>query len=224
MVLRWCAALAALALALPATALTGADEGDSGVIAGRVTLLGDEPVRERPNVVGLGVDDSRVRPPRVAVVFLRNPPLREQEEPTPRKQVLDQRDETFVPHTLPIEAGTEVAFPNSDDLYHNVFSLSKARRFDLGRYPQGESKSVRFDSPGVVRLFCEIHSHMSAFILVMDHGYFTTTDGDGGYRLDGVPDGSYELALWVDGEVRAAVPVVVRADETTEQDFQVELR
>ena len=73
---------------------------------------------------------------------------------------------------LAITAGTVVDFPNSDRFYHNVFSLSKAARFDLGRYAVGKSKSVRFNQPGIVRVFCEIHSHMNAFILVFGHPFF----------------------------------------------------
>ena len=78
-------------------------------------------------------------------------------------------------------------FPNSDPTYHNVFSLSKTQRFDLGRYAAGRSKAVRFDQPGIVRVFCDIHSHMSAFILVFAHRYFAVTDEDGRYRIDNVP-------------------------------------
>ena len=100
-------------------------------------------------------------------------------------------------------SGSTVDFPNSDRTYHNVFSLSKARRFDLGRYPRGQSRSVRFDRPGVVRVFCEIHSHMSAWILVFAHRYFATTDAEGRYRIEGVPPGTYTLAAWNDGAVRA---------------------
>ena len=91
--------------------------------------------------------------------------------------MMDQRNETFVPHVLAITVGTTVDFPNSDNIYHNVFSLRRPRRFDLGRYAAGRSKSVRFDRPGIVRVFCEIHSHMSAFILVFNHRYFAVTDG-----------------------------------------------
>ena len=109
---------------------------------------------------------------------------------------MDQRNESFVPHVLAIVAGTTVDFPNSDPTYHNVFSLSKPRRFDLGRYAAGRSKSVRFDQPGIVRVFCDIHSHMSAFILVFSHRYFAVTDDDGRYRIDNVPPGTYPVVAW----------------------------
>lgn len=115
------------------------------------------------------------------------------EEPRAR---IDQRHETFEPHVLAIVAGTTVDFPNNDQTYHNVFSLSKTKSFDLGRYAAGRSKSVQFDRPGIVRVFCEIHSHMSAFILVFAHRYFAVTDQQGRYRLDGVPPGSYTVVVW----------------------------
>src|SRR5206468_1029942 len=101
-----------------------------------------------------------------------------------------------------IRAGTAVDFPNRDRTYHNVFSFSKAKRFDLGRYAGGLSKAIRFDEPGVVRVFCEIHSHMSAFILVFAHRYFATTDAEGRYRIDDVPPGTYTVVAWNDGEAR----------------------
>jgi hypothetical protein len=89
-----------------------------------------------------------------------------------------------------------VDFPNSDPFFHNVFSLSDVRSFDLGRYATGKSKVVRFDKPGVVRVFCDIHAHMSAFIFVFAHPYFNVTDGVGRYRIDGVPPGTHTLVLW----------------------------
>ena len=101
-----------------------------------------------------------------------------------------------MPHVLAIVAGTTVDFPNNDRTYHNVFSLSKTRSFDLGRYAAGHSKSVRFDQPGIVRVFCDIHSHMSAFILVFAHRYFAVTDDDGRYHIDNVPPGNYTVIAW----------------------------
>ena len=110
---------------------------------------------------------------------------------------IDQRNETFVPHVLAIIAGTTVDFPNNDVTYHNVFSLSKTQAASISAAtPPGRSKSVRFDRPGIVRVFCEIHSHMSAFILVFAHRYFAVTDADGRYRIDNVPPGTYNVVAW----------------------------
>ena len=86
-------------------------------------------------------------------------------------------------------------------VFPSMFSLSKAKRFDLGRYPRDQVRSVRFDRPGVVRVFCDIHSHMSAFILVFAHPYFDVTEPDGSYRIDRVPAGSYSLVAWNEGHI-----------------------
>ena len=83
-----------------------------------------------------------------------------------------------------------------------MFSFSKTRRFDLGRYPAGRSKSVRFDRAGIVRVFCEIHSHMSAFIIVFAHRFFAVTDGAGRYEIADVPPGGYTIVAWTAGQVR----------------------
>jgi hypothetical protein len=112
-----------------------------------------------------------------------------------------------------------VDFPNSDRTYHNVFSLSKTQRFDLGRYGRGRSKSVRFDRPGVVRVFCDIHSHMSAFVLVFAHRFFATTDTEGRYRIDNVPAGAYTLVAWNDGQERETRNIRVGEGELVEADF-----
>lgn len=196
----------------------------SGAIIGRVNVrLASRLRRARPSVHATGVPRPRGEPDRDrSVVYLDTVPQGAFEGRPARRAVLDQKRETFVPYVLPIQVGSTVEFPNSDPFYHNVFSLSKVRRFDLGRYPRGESKRVRFDRPGVVRVFCEIHSHMSAFILVFSHRYFAATDERGRYRIDDVPAGAYEVVVWTDGEDRARRRVSVKAGETTEVGFVVE--
>jgi hypothetical protein len=88
-------------------------------------------------------------------------------------------------------------------------SRSKAKRFDLGRYAAGKSKSVRFDRPGVVRVFCDIHSHMNAFVLVFSHPFFDVTDEDGRFRIVNVPAGSYTVIGWYEGDQRVSRVVTV---------------
>jgi plastocyanin len=194
------------------------------VLRGKVEVRLAAPSAERPDVSALGMPDRRdTLDRRTAVVFLETAPRGAFEVPSPGRAVLDQRDETFVPHVLAVTVGTTVEFPNSDRVFHNVFSLSKAKRFDLGRYPRGDSRSVRFDQPGMVRVFCEIHSHMSAFVLVFAHRFFDTTDEAGRYRIEGVPPGSYTLAVWNEGEVRSTRTVRVPAEGgEVVQDFVVE--
>lgn len=117
-------------------------------------------------------------------------------EAKPPRRVMAQRAERFEPHVLAVPAGTTVDFPNDDAIFHNVFSLSGARTFDLGRYPRGETKSVSFGRPGVVQVFCHIHSDMSATVLVLDSPAFAVPDADGRYAIRDVPPGEYTLVAW----------------------------
>jgi plastocyanin len=192
------AALVAIAIVrLDARRAATAAPRANGIIRGRVELR--QPSTEaapRVSVADLGMGSMHEPPDRRSVVYLDPAPraaFDTREEPRPR---MDQRNETFVPHVLPIVAGTTVDFPNNDQTYHNVFSLSKTKTFDLGRYAVGRSKSVRFDRPGIVRVFCDIHSHMSAFILVFAHRYFALSESDGTYRLENVPPGTYTVVAW----------------------------
>jgi len=123
-----------------------------------------------------------------------------------------QQNKTFVPFILPVQTGTTVDFPNLDPLYHNVFSYSRARRFDLGRYDEGKSKSVTFDEPGVVDVFCEIHDNMHAYILVLDSPWFARVAADGSYSLE-VPAGSYKVFAWIPS--RNSEPVEVKLDQNS---------
>ncbi|MET0554416.1 MAG: carboxypeptidase regulatory-like domain-containing protein [Vicinamibacteria bacterium] len=211
----------AAALALAAlSAASGARAADA-TIRGRVEVRREPAASStRPNVADLGParapdGDERKR----SVVYLEAAPHGAFEDSERARVVLDQRNQTFVPHVLAIQAGTNVDFPNNDQTYHNVFSLSRAKRFDLGRYPKNQVRTVRFERPGVVRVFCDIHSHMSAFILVFAHRYFATTDEGGAYRIEGVPAGSYRLVAWNDGQEREVRTVEVPAGGTVEADF-----
>jgi plastocyanin len=170
----------------------------AGAIRGRIDVRVGPSADVRPDPASLGMSggmrDAQDR--RRSVVYLENAPRGAFEVPSDRHARMDQRNERFIPHILAITAGTWVDFPNGDRTYHNVFSLSKTKEFNLGRYAAGHSASVQFNQPGVVRVFCEIHSHMNAFILVFAHRFFAMTDDDGRYRIEGVPAGTYSLILW----------------------------
>ena len=192
-----------------------------GAIRGRVELRRALAVSERrPTVADLGAPADRDRGDRLkSVVYLDVAPRGAFEQTEPGHTVMDQQNETFVPHVLAISTGTTVEFPNSDRIYHNVFSLSKAARFDLGRYAVGKSKSIQFDRAGIVRVFCDIHSHMNAFILVFSHPFFAVTDEAGRYRIDNVPPGTYNLIAWNEGLASEPKPVTIPDGGLTEIDF-----
>jgi plastocyanin len=196
-----------------------------GAIRGRVEIRRLFPPPERrPSVAELGAPAPReITDMRRTVVYLETAPAAALESREPMRARMDQRNETFLPHVLAVDVGTVVDFPNNDTTYHNVFSLSKTRKFDLGRYAQGKSKPIRFDRPGVVRVFCDIHSHMSAFILVFSHPYYAKAETDGKYRIDSVPPGTYTVSAWHEGETRETKTVTVPAQGgDVDLDFDVQ--
>lgn len=130
-----------------------------------------------------------------------------------------QRGASFVPRVLPVVQGTTVSFPNEDPIYHNIFSLSKGANFNLGRYPKGETKTYRFDRPGMVRVNCDIHADMLGFVLVLPHTYFATPDALGAYRIEGVPPGKYHLVAWHDTLPPQVRPLVVPEAGDLTADF-----
>ena len=205
-----------LAAALAVSAVVGAPAAANGTIAGLVAVPDSRraPAR-RPSVTDLGMPEPREVPDwRRGVVYLETAPRGAFEERESRVR-MDQRNEAFVPHVLAITVGTTVDFPNNDATFHNVFSLSRTRSFDLGRYAAGHSKSVRFDRPGIVRVFCDIHSHMSAFILVFSHRFFAVTDDEGRYHIGDVPPGTYTVVVWNERLPQASKPVTIPASGGT---------
>lgn len=157
------------------------------------------------------------------VISLESTPALRQVSRAHPAAAMAQRNEQFSPHVLAVAAGSSVDFPNNDPIYHNVFSLSSARSFDLGRYAQGTSKSVRFNSAGVVQVFCHIHADMSGFILVYDHPFFVTPDADGRFTLDGIPPGEYQLVAWHERIRPVRMTVRVEAGHTSSPTIAIPL-
>lgn len=134
---------------------------------------------------------------------------------------MPQKDLAFVPSLLPIRVGTRVEFPNFDDTYHNIFSYSAPKRFDLGRYRKDERPvpSEVFDRPGLITLRCDIHEHMRGIILVLETPYFVVTEPDGNFRLTGLPAGHYTLKAWLTSKTTLEQPVELKADTVLHVDF-----
>lgn len=149
--------------------------------------------------------------------------------------VMDQRNLTFIPHVLPVMVGSKVFFPNNDKVNHNVFSLSRAKKFNLGSYKPGESSAVAFDRPGMVVLRCDVHAEMSAYIPVLKNPYWALTDREGRFKIPdrkylekhgihGIKDllpGKYFLKTWHEKLKSKRVTVVVPAKG--DASVQVEL-
>ena len=110
---------------------------------------------------------------RHVIVFVKDAPAL---STAPQVVEIRQRDENFIPRVVAVPLGSEVQFPNDDPFYHNVFSLGRVRTFNLGRFPKGQSRAVRFNRPGTVKVFCDIHSHMTATVMVFNHPWFAVPD------------------------------------------------
>lgn len=199
------AVVAALFLLLageaPAQAATGSTAAGSATVTGTVTL---EPMEQPP--VGAHYR-GRTRapildpePPR-AIVYLVSDDGRYPAERRDGAISIRQKGYQFRPAVAAVQVGGEVTFPNRDDEFHNVFSYSPVKRFDLGRYRKGEeTPPVTFDEPGVVRVYCEIHKHMRALLLVLETPWFTATDHQGRFELSGVPAGRYSIRAFLPSE------------------------
>ena len=139
-------------------------------------------------------------------------------------RVLNQQNKTFIPHVLAIAVGDTVSFRNDDPYFHNVFSLSKALTFDLGRFRKGEKRERVFSRAGVVKVYCHIHSEMSATILIFDHRLYATPGVNGSFAIEGVPPGTYQLSAWHEriGETTKPIKVAAGEDATVEFSLPVE--
>jgi plastocyanin len=134
---------------------------------------------------------------------------------------LVQKNKTFEPHLLVVRAGSVVEFPNSDPFFHNVFSLFEGKRFDLGLYEAGSTRTVRFDRPGVSYIFCNIHSQMSAVIVALDTPYYSVSSRDGSVAIPNVPPGRYLLQVWHEGSSPRSLNILRREVAVSTGDNQL---
>jgi len=204
-------------------------DGGTGTISGTITAPADDILESlKRGKKMLRYDDishasepiTPYRLSEVAVVYVEGTVSGEPFAPPAVHPTLNQSQMVFRPLVLPVVVGTTVGFPNNDNLYHNVFSYSQAREFDLGRYPQGRERSVTFDKPGVVNVYCDIHAYMFATILVLPNPYFALPDDDGSYAIDGVPAGTYDVSFWYGRKKVSTKRVKVEADKNSVAHFR----
>lgn len=181
-----------------ALVVLGGQQSATGTITGTVKLtlsksapLATSPYGRRgvaPKRTASGPDMRNV------VIYVNG--LRPSSPPPPMRARIAQKDEQFIPQVTAVTVGSTVDFPNDDPFFHNVFSLSKAATFDLGRYPSGSSRARTFSRPGIVKVFCDIHSHMTALVMVLDHPWFVIPADDGTFTLPPVPAGELTVVAW----------------------------
>ncbi len=169
----------------------------SGPVTGRVELRDsrDPAVRKRLDYSGVVISLKPVQGPAGLVES---------------RATIIQKNKTFSPHVLAVEAGTTVEFPNDDLIFHNAFSSYSGQIFDIGLYPPGSTRSVRFKREGIVRVFCNIHSSMSALIVVLGTPYFTVTRRDGSFSIPSVPAGEYQLEVFHERATEATLHTLER--------------
>ena len=153
------------------------------------------------------------------VVFVKDVPA--DQELTTTRASISQRDESFVPRVIAITRGSTVEFPNFDPYFHNVFSLSRALTFDLGRFRKGEKRERVFPHAGVVKVYCHIHSEMAATIMVFDHRLYATPGSSGSFTIDDVAPGSYQLSAWHERIGETTQPIKVAAGEDASVEFSL---
>lgn len=202
---RWMKSLALLGLLLPAAAF-GADPVRVGVVKGSITVGGKPSGEVVVSVEGVGKANLKAQ-----ISDLKS-----------KKAVVDQRELGFVPRVSAVLVGSTVEFPNNDKTFHNVFSNSEAKRFDLGLYASGKSRSVVLDKAGVVKVLCNVHPNMEAYVVVKNHPYYAVTNSRGNYSLNGIPLGKYRLEVWhPDFGVKVVPFALVREGEVLALDVEM---
>jgi len=216
----WLSVLIAVSACIVAWPAGVRGQSQAGTIAGRVTREDASPSRRTANRYpgGQAAVHEIQQPPVVAFLL---GPLAGSAQAGPAA-TMTQRDTAFVPSVVIVPRGSSVTFPNADPFFHNVFSYSSAQRFDLGRYPQGESKVVSFPEAGIVEVFCEVHEFMRGAILVAENPFHAVVGSDGSFRITGVPAGEHTIAFWHPDHDRVERRVVVTAGGAARVDVVLE--
>jgi plastocyanin len=219
----------AVLFASVAVAASAAGQNVTGtiIIKKRLTrrnVTADVSVYQRGAAVRLG-KDSDVDPiayerSRV-VVYLEGSGLASVNSAPAATAQIEQLDRRFQPDLAAVPVGSTVSFPNMDPIFHNIFSLSKARTFDLGSYDKGETRTVLFTKPGIVEVYCHLHPNMAATVVVTPNRYFTRPDPSGLYRIENVPPGQYTLVAWHKSAGFFRKPILIEAGRDSAADFLI---
>lgn len=206
-------------------------QDQSGTIVGKVEVRSLPPMIRRGRSGGYGVSgmthdadarQEKVSEQRNVVVYLEGGRLDTFRAPASGRAEMDQQHAMFIPHVLAIQKGSVVDFTNHDRVYHNVFSLSPTRKFNIGRRPTGEAVPVEFDKSGVVQIFCDIHSQMTAYVVVLENPFFVQPADDGTFRIEHVPPGAYTIKAWHERLSSPDQRITVTAGATTTANFVLE--
>jgi plastocyanin len=203
---RYIAAFIAAATLLAANVRAADVARPSGIVKGTISISGKPTADVVVSIEGVAPEAARAQ---ISAA-------------KPSKAKIDQREMKFIPTVTPVLVGTAVDFPNNDKSWHNVYSKSDAKTFDLGLYAPGKSRSVTFDKPGVVRILCNVHPNMEAFVVVKEHPYFAAPDKSGNYRLNNIPMGKYRVQVWHPQlGTREAGVEIVRDGEVVDINFDL---
>jgi plastocyanin len=184
---------------LPLLAAVAATPVPTGSVSGQVTLVSGGAIRPNASAAVVWIEGARRAAAPVSATAT-----------APREEMKSDQ-KRFAPRVVAIPRSATVDFPNADPIFHNVFSVSGANRFDLGLYRSGASRSKQFDEAGLVRVYCNIHPQMVGFVMVVDSDFEAVTGTDGKFRFDGVPAGAWTLRVWHEEGGETAIPVSVRA-------------
>ena len=184
----------------------------AGTIKGRVKIL------TKNSKSGLWVQTNTNQN---AVVYITG--IKSSKKRKKKPQKINQKGKSFQPRVLAITAGDSVTFPNLDDVFHNVWSLSRSKSFDLGTYKSPKSESVTFDKPGLVKVFCNIHPEMIASILVLKNNYFKVTKKSGKFNFKKVPNGTYKIRIWVEGSKPVSQSITVSNQPIEDLEFEAKI-
>lgn len=180
----------------------------------------DTVVPKAPAMLHGAIKINGAAPSGLAVVML-TPKTGGYAKRTPKQRTIEQRNKDFAPHVMAVPTGSTVSFPNFDGIYHNVFSLSKTKAFDLGMYKGGDSRALTFDKPGIVRLACNLHANMAAYIIVVDAPHYVIAD-NGTYSFKTLSPGVYKVQAWSEagGDPVTGEVTVAAGDNTQDLDLQ----